>query len=206
MAATPQSAIEQLPAVSSGESQEPIQTSIQTVTHRGTIHQDKPLLAQTVQTQLARHFSALMAFDRSCLFENTSSTESCSSSSFSIHTIAIICVDQALSVLIIVAPRRTDLVLSTDVFRLETDVFCTPPSDVKSYHRVRATNSVRLLFSIRYTKQRNKYQGKHFYPVYLYVMQISTCLHVPIVGMVVTTSPSLSLYDIVVNRQRQDRP
>uniref|UniRef100_M4BNV7 Uncharacterized protein n=1 Tax=Hyaloperonospora arabidopsidis (strain Emoy2) TaxID=559515 RepID=M4BNV7_HYAAE len=66
-------------AVSSGESQEPIQTFIQTVTHRGTIHQDKPLLAQTVQTQLARHFSALMAFDRSCLFENTSSTESCSS-------------------------------------------------------------------------------------------------------------------------------
>ena len=144
-----------------------------------------------------------MAFGRSCLFKSTSSTESrisslCSMpcsvylfsmrsslSSFTIHTIAM-----ALCVLVVVVPQRADLGLFIDLLHLMANVLVLHRHHVKCYHRVRATYSVGLLSSIRYTKQSNKNQGKHLYPVYLYVMQLSTSLHVPLVDMVVTTSLS----------------
>ena len=74
-----------------------------------------------------------------------------SSSSFSIHTIAIVCVDhkdQALCVLLIVALQRTDLVLATDVLHREDNDLVLHCHDVKPYHQVRATYSIRLLSSI----------------------------------------------------------
>uniref|UniRef100_M4BHA1 Uncharacterized protein n=1 Tax=Hyaloperonospora arabidopsidis (strain Emoy2) TaxID=559515 RepID=M4BHA1_HYAAE len=111
-----------------------------------------------------------MAFGRSCLFENISSTESrssslfsmrcsvysftmwSSSSSFSTHRIAIVYVnhkDLAQCVLIVVAPQR-----SCPVHRL----------------------------------------------------QLSKSIHVPIVGIIVTTSFSLSLYNIIFFGYGPDKP
>uniref|UniRef100_M4C032 Uncharacterized protein n=1 Tax=Hyaloperonospora arabidopsidis (strain Emoy2) TaxID=559515 RepID=M4C032_HYAAE len=94
------------------------------------------------------------------LFSTRSSVYSvstrCSAHLFSIHTIAIVCVDhkdEALRFLVVLAPQRKDLVLYTDGLHREANVIVLHFHGVISYHQVRATYSVRLLSSIRYTKR-----------------------------------------------------
>ena len=125
----------------------------------------------------------------------------CSSSSFSIHTIATVCVDhkdQAMCVLVVVAPQRTNLVLSTDVLHREANVLVLHRHDIKSYHRLRATD----------TKQRDKNPSdiatesntpdQALLPVYISVPLLSISLYIPTVGTYVTTSTILSLSNMVV--------
>ena len=123
---------------------------------------------------------------------------------FSIHTIAMVCVNhkEQSEFPVVLAPLQTDLFLYTDVLHHEANVLLLHTHGVISYHRFRATDSVRLLSSNRYTKQRAPEQASLSF--YLYVMQLSTSLYVPIDGKVVTASPSLSLYRIAVNTTFQD--
>ena len=91
------------------------------------------------------------------------------------NTIAIVAVDDeddTLSVLEVMPPERTDLVLAADIPHGELDVLVLDSLNVEAY----TTNCQRIV------------------PVVALVWSAA----VPMVGMVVTISPSLSLYRIVV--------
>ena len=64
-------------------------------------------------------------------------------------------------------PEQTDLVLSTDGFRREAYVLLLHRHDVKSYHLVSTTDSVRLLSSIRYTNKETSTRASIYIRIYL---------------------------------------
>lgn len=81
--------------------------------------------------------------------------------------------DQALRVLVIMSPQRSNLILSSDIPNCETNVLILHCFDIESYHRSE-------------TIENQSYA------------KLSTDKRSPIVGIVVTTSPSFNLYRIVV--------
>lgn len=111
------------------------------------------------------------------------------------HTLSIVGVDDeddTLGVLEVMAPERTDLVLSTDIPHCERNVLVLDGLDVEPW-KLSATNSGAKTSQARVlpTKVASRRRG------------IRGCARakmedVPMVGMVVTISPSLSLYKMVV--------
>ena len=102
------------------------------------------------------------------------------------NTVAIVGVDDeddTLGVLEVMSPERTDLVLSTDIPHGELDVLVLDSLDVEACRKVESSApSSRYLACIVENERPGGVRG----------------LYEPIVGMVVTISPSFSLYRMVV--------
>lgn len=99
-----------------------------------------------------------------------------------------ICVSKpTLCVLEIMTPQRTNFVLSADIPHCETDVFVLNGLHIKTYMEKYKIKITLKLWHIKHVAVSLSLLKKIF--IYLFL---------PIVGIVVTTSPSLSLYNIVV--------
>lgn len=88
-----------------------------------------------------------------------------------------------LCVLEIMTPQRTNFVLSADIPHCETDAFVLNGLHIKTYME---KYKIKITLKLWHFKHKTRFS----FSLFIYFL--------PIVGIVVTTSPSLSLYNIVV--------
>lgn len=136
---------------------QPVQTFIQTITSGSTTSLNIPLtMTQAVKTQLISHFSCrhgvrqilLVGKDQQDRFTQLILVQhTVQLVASSVNTVTIVGVnheDKTLRILVVVAPQRTNLILSSDVPHGEADVLVFHSFDVETNGRDGGDNLTKL--------------------------------------------------------------
>ena len=138
---------------------QPVQTLIQTVASGGAASLDVPLsVAQTVKTQLVGHLGGAHGV-RQILFVGKNKQHRFSQLvliqhavhliSGGISTVSVVGInheDEALSVLVVVSPQRSNLVLSSNIPHSETNILVLNSLDIETNGRNSRNDLTKLQF------------------------------------------------------------